>query len=231
MTHLWKGCDEHSTVYRELIGTAWNKMHAGHRQQISRAWDGVLHHKEHKTGYNFIVISKEETLKAGEQNTKFIGFPKILSEIPHSLISWWSQWNVTDFSVSSHICFHFKANSLGFLLSDFVGIHMAMSLFCFINEEQRFFGANCSYIPPEDVCSFQPLVWLWLSQNWGSPNIFLGSLRLKLVFERDKTGSVCCFQSAFTPLVHKAWTVIYSTSKTICLLSFCAHYCFWIQSK
>lgn len=34
---------------------------------------------------------------------------------------------------------------------------MDMSLFCFTNEG-LFFGANCSYIPSKDVCSFQYLV-------------------------------------------------------------------------
>lgn len=46
---------------------------------------GSFTNKEHKSGYNVIVISKEETPKAGEQNTKFIGFPKSLSEMPSLL--------------------------------------------------------------------------------------------------------------------------------------------------
>lgn len=42
---------------------------------------GPLTNKEHKSGYNIIVINKEEIQKAGEQNTKFMGFPKSVSEM------------------------------------------------------------------------------------------------------------------------------------------------------
>lgn len=79
-------------------------------------------------------MSKEETLEAGEQNTKFIAFPKSLSEIPPLIPHFLMKPTRCDFSISSHIFFCFKANSLGFLLSGYLEIGIAMSLFSFTNE-------------------------------------------------------------------------------------------------
>lgn len=47
---------------------------------------GPLINKEYKSGYNVIVINKEGIQKAGEQNTKFMGFPKSVSEMPSLLL-------------------------------------------------------------------------------------------------------------------------------------------------